>query len=106
MAWIVLGCAGVLEIVWAVATKQSEGFTRLVPTLVSLVTMVASFALLAHAMKTLPLGTAYAVVTGIGAAGALVIGILAFGESASATRMLAVSLIVAGIILLKVSEPS
>ena len=105
MPWIVLVCAGLLEIVWAVATKQSEGFTRLVPTLVSLVTMVASFALLAHAMRSLPLGTAYAVWTGIGAAGAFVIGIVAFGESANATRVLAASLIVAGIVLLKVSEP-
>lgn len=105
MPWIVLVCAGLLEIVWAVATKQSDGFSRPIPTIVSLVTMIASFALLAHAMKSLPLGTAYAVWTGIGAAGAFVIGILAFGESASATRILAASLIVAGIVLLKISEP-
>ena len=103
MAWICLLLAGVLEIVWAAAMKKSDGFTALTPTVVTLVAMVASFSLLAFAMRTLPLGTAYSIWTGIGAAGAFVFGVLFLGEALTPTRALAAILIVAGILLMKVS---
>jgi quaternary ammonium compound-resistance protein SugE len=106
MAWIVLVTAGVLEVVWAYYMKQSSGFTRLWPTLVTLVTMIASFLLLSQAMRTLPLGTAYAIWTGIGAVGAFIVGVVALGESASPLRVLAALLIVAGMALLKLSSPA
>jgi len=106
MAWVTLFLAGLLEIVWAYAMKASGGFTRLVPTVVTLVTMVASFALLATAMRTLPLGTAYVVWTGIGAVGAFVVGIVLLGEPVSALRVAAALLIVAGLVLMKLSSPS
>src|SRR5690606_16096760 len=89
MAWLVLFAAGVLEVVWAFSMKQSAGFTRLGPTLVTGVAMLASFALLALAMKTLPLGTAYPIWTGVGAVGAFVVGILVLGEHTSPLRVLA-----------------
>jgi len=101
MAWIALTFAGLLEVVWAFFMKQSEGFTRLGPSVITLVAMGASFALLAWAMRTLPLGTAYPVWTGIGAVGAFVVGILFLGESASALRLLAAALIVSGLLLMK-----
>jgi quaternary ammonium compound-resistance protein SugE len=106
MAWIVLVTAGVLEVVWAYYMKQSSGFTRLWPTVVTLVTMIASFLLLSQAMRTLPLGTAYAIWTGIGAVGAFIVGVVALGESASPLRVLAALLIVAGMALLKLSSPA
>jgi quaternary ammonium compound-resistance protein SugE len=89
MAWVYLSVAGILEIVWASAMKHSEGFTKLWPTIISLVGMVASMVLLSMAMKTLPLGTAYSVWTGIGAAGAFIFGIVVLGEAASVSRILA-----------------
>mgnify|MGYP003579714227 FL=1 len=104
MAWIILFAAGLLEIVWASAMKLSEGFTRPLPSLVTLVAMAASFALLAWAMRQLPLGTAYMVWTGIGAIGAFVVGIVFLGEAVTATRLLAAALIVAGIGLMKLAS--
>lgn len=105
MPWIALFVAGLLEVVWAFSMKRSEGFTRLGPTTVTLVAMAASFALLAWAMRALPLGTAYAVWTGIGAVGALAVGVLALGEPATPGRLAAGGLIVAGIVLMKVTSP-
>jgi quaternary ammonium compound-resistance protein SugE len=105
MAWIVLIIAGLFEVVWAFAMKQSQGFTRLAPSLVTAGAMALSVGLLAWAMRSLPLGTAYSVWTGIGAVGAFVIGIVVLGESASALRVLAALLIVGGLVLMKVSTP-
>jgi quaternary ammonium compound-resistance protein SugE len=104
MAWFILFAAGLLEIVWAYFMKQSGGFTRLVPTAITLVTSFASFGLLAVSMKSLPLGTAYTVWTGIGAVGAFVVGIVVLGEQATAIRILAAGLIVSGLLLMKLSS--
>lgn len=104
MAWIYLLAAGVLEIVWALAMKQSEGFSKLTPSIITLVTMIASFWLLSLAMRTLPLGTAYTIWTGIGAVGAFVIGITFLGETVSAMRIAAALLIVSGLVLMKLSS--
>ncbi|SFV25754.1 DMT family transporter [Hyphomicrobium facile] len=103
MAWIMLLAAGALEIVWAVAMKQSLGFTRLWPSLVMVTALAASMGLLALSMKTLQLGTAYVAWTGIGAVGTFAVGILFLGEQATATRLLAAFLILAGVLLLKAS---
>lgn len=105
MAWLSLIIAGLFEIAWAFSMKESAGFTRLWPSIVTVVLMIVSFVLLAYSMKTLPLGTAYAVWTGIGSVGALVVGILLLGESTSALRMLAAVLIVSGLVLMKLSSP-
>ena len=104
MAWIVLILAGIFEIVWAYSMKLSEGFTRLTPSIITIVFMVLSFALLAYAMRTLPLGTAYTIWTGIGAVGSFHIGIWVLGEPATALRMLAAVLIISGLVLMKVSS--
>ena len=104
MAWIALLVAGVLEVIWAFAMKQSDGFSRLTPTLIMAVAMVASFALLAYAMRSLPLGTAYMVWTGIGAVGAFLVGVLWLDEPATAVRLLAALLIASGIVLMKVAD--
>ena len=104
MAWVTLLFAGIFEIVWAYAMKASEGFTRPWPTAVMAATMLLSFALLAHAMRVLPLGTAYAVWTGIGALGSFMVGLLVLGEPATALRMVAAGLILSGIVLLKVAS--
>ncbi|WP_455602962.1 DMT family transporter [Acinetobacter pecorum] len=104
MAWIVLILAGIFEIVWAYSMKLSEGFTRLTPSIITIVFMVLSFALLAYAMRTLPLGAAYTIWTGIGAVGSFLIGIWVLGEPASALRMLAAVLIISGLVLMKVSS--
>lgn len=106
MAWLVLVVAGVFEIVWAFAMKQSEGFTRLWPTVVTLVAMLVSFGLLSWSMRTLPLGTAYTVWTGIGAVGAFVVGIAVLGEAVTATRLAAAAMIVSGLLLMKLSSPA
>ena len=106
MAWIILAVAGVLEVVWAFAMKQSNGFTRLTPSVVTIGAMIVSFALLSWSMRTLPLGTAYAVWTGIGAVGAFIVGIVVLGEAATPPRILAALLIVAGMALMKVSSPA
>lgn len=104
MAWIMLIVAGVLEVVWAFSMKLSDGFTRLVPSVVTLVMMIASFALLSFSMRTLPLGTAYMVWTGIGAIGAFVVGIVVLGEQLSLMRAVAALLIVCGLVLMKISS--
>lgn len=104
MAWLVLIVAGLLEVVWAFSMKLSEGFSRLGPSLVMLVAMAASFALLAWSMRSLPLGTAYTVWTGIGALGAFVVGIVFLGESVTALRLLAAALILSGLVLMKLSS--
>ena len=104
MAWILLTFAGLLEVVWAYSMKLSEGFTRLVPTVVTLVAMIASFALLSISMRSLPLGTAYTVWTGIGAVGAFVVGLVVLGEPANALRIVAALLIVLGIVLMKLAS--
>jgi quaternary ammonium compound-resistance protein SugE len=106
VAWILLAFAGVLEVVWAYSMKLSDGFTKLGPTVVTFGAMFFSFGLLALAMKALPLGTAYTVWTGIGAVGAFVVGIVVRGESASAMRIAAAVLIVAGLVLMKLSSPA
>lgn len=106
MPWIYLTFAGLLEIVWAYSMKQSHGFTRLVPSVVTLVAMIASFALLSMSMKSLPLGTAYTIWTGIGAVGAFVLGIMVLGEQANALRIVAALLIVSGLVLMKFSSPA
>lgn len=106
MAWLSLIVAGMLEIVWATAMKQSEGFTKLGASVVTLVTMIASFWLLALAMRGLPLGTAYTVWTGIGAVGAFLVGIVALGEPVTPLRILAAVLIVSGLVLMKVASDS
>lgn len=103
MAWVYLIVAGVLEVVWAFYMKQSAGFTKLGPSVITLTAMIASFALLAISMKTLPLGTAYTIWTGIGAVGAFAVGIVVLGEELSAVRLLAAALIVSGLVLMKVS---
>lgn len=106
MAWFYLGIAGLLEVVWAFAMKQSEGFTRPGPTLLTVTAMIASFLLLAQAMRTLPLGTAYAIWTGIGAVGAFLAGIVLLGEQANAMRIAAALLIVGGMVLMKAAAPA
>ena len=103
MAWIFLLFAGVLEIVWAFSMKQSNGFTRLWPSVITLVAMIASFGLLAAAMRTLPLGTAYTIWTGIGAVGAFIVGVVFLGEHLSLMRIAAAVLIVSGLVLMKLS---
>ncbi|WP_265499144.1 DMT family transporter [Paracoccus beibuensis] len=104
MPWILLSLAGLLEVVWAVAMKQSQGFTRMWPTLIMMVGMIGSFWLLALAMRSLPLGTAYTVWTGIGAVGGFMIGIAFLGEPITPLRLLAAGLIVAGILTMKLAS--
>lgn len=104
MSWILLFIAGLLEVAWAAGLKTSEGFTRLWPSVFTLVTAVGSFVLLAIAMRQLPLGTAYAVWTGIGAVGAFVFGIVVMGEVLSVARVASAALIVIGLIGLKLSS--
>jgi len=104
MAWVYLLFAGLLEIVWAAAMKQSDGFTRLAPSIVTLVAMFASFGLLAIAMRSLPLGTAYMVWTGIGAVGAFAVGVLFLGEALSPLRIVAALLILSGMIAMKAAH--
>ncbi|PZN98269.1 MAG: QacE family quaternary ammonium compound efflux SMR transporter [Alphaproteobacteria bacterium] len=106
MAWIYLFIAGLLEIVWAFSMKQSEGFTKLGPSLVTLVAMVASFGLLSVSMKSLPLGTAYTIWTGIGAVGAFVVGIVWLNEGVHPMRVAAAGLIVAGLVLMRLAPTS
>ncbi|MES2472748.1 MAG: multidrug efflux SMR transporter [Pseudomonadota bacterium] len=103
MAWFYLLLAGALEIVWAYYLKQSQGFTRTVPTLITLVSLVASLVFLSLSLRALPLGTAYAIWTGIGAVGTFVLGIALLGEPANAMRLAAAGLIVSGLVLMKLS---
>ena len=104
MAWIVLVLAGIFEIVWAYSMKLSDGFSKLTPSLITIFFMVLSFGLLAYAMRTLPLGTAYTIWTGIGAIGSFLVGIFILGEPATAMRMLAAVLIISGLVLMKISS--
>ena len=104
MAWIILFVAGLLEVVWAYFMKQSHGFTRLWPSIATLAFMGASFALLSISMKSLPMGSAYAVWTGIGAVGAFVVGVVVLGEALTTGRVIAAGLIVAGLVLMQVSS--
>ena len=103
MAWFYLFAAGVLEIGWAVGLKYTEGFSRLWPSVFTIVCMIVSISLLGLALKTLPVGTAYAIWTGIGAAGTAIVGIILFAEPATAMRLGAISLIVAGVLGLKLA---
>lgn len=103
MAWIALLIAGLLEIVWAYFMKQSHGFTRLWPSVATIAFMVVSFGLLSFSMKTLPMGTAYVIWTGIGAVGAFVVGVALLGESLSWMRILAAVLVVAGLVLFRLA---
>lgn len=105
-AWILLGLAGLAEIVWVIALKYSEGFTKPVASIVTVVSLAVSMVLLGWAVRTLPIGTAYAVWTGIGAAGAAIAGLYLFGESANAMRLLCIVLIIAGVAGLKLSTPA
>ncbi|RZL44301.1 MAG: quaternary ammonium compound efflux SMR transporter SugE [Pedobacter sp.] len=101
MAWIALFIAGLFEIAWAIGLKYSQGFTKLYPSIFTIVCMLISFGLLSYAMKTLPVGTAYAVWTGIGAAGTVILGMFLFGESREIMRLFFLSLILIGIVGLK-----
>ncbi|MDF1586589.1 quaternary ammonium compound efflux SMR transporter SugE [Marinimicrococcus flavescens] len=103
MAWLILLAAGLFEIGWAVGLKQTEGFTRPLPSVLTVLAMIASFWLLSLALRTLPLGTAYAVWTGVGTVGTALLGILLFGEPADALRLACIGLIVAGILGLKLA---
>lgn len=104
MAWMMLILAGIFEVVWAYSMKLSDGFSKLTPSIVTLFFMILSFVLLAYAMRTLPLGTAYTIWTGIGAVGSFLVGIFVLGEPASAMRMLAAVLIISGLVLMKISS--
>jgi quaternary ammonium compound-resistance protein SugE len=101
MAWVILVVAGLLEVAWAIGLKYTEGFTRLWPSVATLATMGASFYLLSQALRTIPVGTGYAVWTGIGAVGAAVLGMVFFGEPRAAVRFAGIALIVGGIVLLR-----
>lgn len=101
MAWVYLIIAGIMEVVWATAMKYSEGFSRLWPSVTTLVFMIISFVLLSMAMKTLPLGTAYGVWTGIGAVGSVIVGIILFGDSTAPARLFFIGLILVGVVGLK-----
>lgn len=103
MSWIILVIAGLLEVVWAIGLKYTHGFTRLTPSVITVTAMIVSIVLLSWAMRSLPVGTAYAVWTGIGAVGAAITGILLLGESASLARIASLALIACGIIGLKLS---
>lgn len=104
MSWLCLFLAGVLEVVWATALKFSEGFSRLAPSAVTVVAMIASFVLLSRAVKVLPLGTAYTIWTGIGTLGALLVGILWFKEPATAQRIFFAALLLVGLVGLKAAS--
>ncbi len=106
MAWIILILAGLFEIGWAIGLKYTEGFTRLWPTVGTVLAMVISLGLLGVAIKSLPVGTAYAVWTGVGAVGTVILGIVLLGEPANAGRLISVGLIIAGIIGLKLVSPA
>ncbi|MBB3348301.1 quaternary ammonium compound efflux SMR transporter SugE [Sphingomonas sp. BK069] len=105
MAWVVLVVGGLFEVVWAFAMKQSHGFTRIVPSTIAVAGVVLSLALLSWSMRSLPLGTAYMVWTGIGAVGAFAVGILVLGEPANAMRLIAALLILSGLVMMKLATP-
>ncbi|MGK5061415.1 quaternary ammonium compound efflux SMR transporter SugE [Janthinobacterium sp. LB3P112] len=105
MAWIILVLAGLLEIGWAIGLKYSAGFTRFVPSVLTAISMLGSVVMLGLALRTLPLGTAYAIWTGIGTVGTAIFGIMVLGEPASAARIACIALIVSGILGLKLLSP-
>ena len=104
MTWAVLFVAGLFEVVWALALKESHGFSKLAPTMVFVASLIISMVLLASALRDLPVGTGYAVWTGTGAVGAAIAGMIFFGESAALTRLLPIGLIAAGIVWLALAE--
>jgi quaternary ammonium compound-resistance protein SugE len=106
MAWVILFTAGLLEVGWAIGLKYTEGFTRLWPTVGTVLAMIVSMWLLGLATKSLPVGTAYAVWVGIGAVGTVVLGIALLGESANIARLVSVALIVIGVVGLKFATPA
>lgn len=106
MAWVILVVAGLFEVAWAIGLKYTAGFTRLWPTLGTVLAMIVSLWLLGIAMKSLPVGTAYAVWVGVGAVGTVVLGIVLLGEPANAARLFSVALIVAGIVGLRLAAPA
>ena len=106
MAWTALVIAGFLEICWAIGLKYTEGFTKPIPSALTITAIAASFWLLSIAMRTIPIGTAYAIWTGIGAAGAVIFGIIMVGEPANPGRLVAIALILSGIVMLKLFSPS
>lgn len=106
MSWLILVLAGLFEIGWAIGLKYTEGFTRLVPTVATVAAMFISLGLLGLAMKSLPVGTAYAVWVGVGAVGTAILGIVLLGEPANVGRLLSLGLIVAGIVGLKLASPA
>ena len=106
MAWIILVLAGLFEVGWAVGLKYTQGLTRLWPTVWTAVAMIISTWLLAVAMRSLPLGTAYSVWVGVGAVGTVILGIVLFGESADSVRLISVAFIIAGILGLKLATPA
>lgn len=106
MAWVILVTAGLFEVGWAVGLKYTEGFTRLWPTVGTVLAMVVSVWLLGIAMKSLPVGTAYSVWVGVGAVGTVVLGIVLLGEPANAARLISVALIISGIVGLKLASPA
>lgn len=105
MAWLVLALAGALEICWAIGLKYTDGFTRLWPTIATLAAMIASMTLLGLAVRVLPVGTAYAVWTGIGTVGTVLLGMLLFAEAADPLRLLFIAMIVTGVVGLKIVTP-
>ncbi|MFJ3049129.1 MULTISPECIES: quaternary ammonium compound efflux SMR transporter SugE [Pseudomonas nitroreducens/multiresinivorans group] len=104
MSWIILFVAGLFEVGWAVGLKYTEGFTRPIPTILTVLAIITSMGLLGLAMRNLPLGTAYAIWTGVGAVGTVIVGIVLFGESMAPMRMLSVALILCGLVGLKMSH--
>ena len=106
MPWILLITAGLFEIVWAFTMKQSESFTKLGPSVITIIAMLISFGLLAMAMRALPLGTAYTIWTGIGAIGAFIVGIVVLGEPANMMRIIAGVLIISGLVMMKLASPA
>jgi len=106
MAWLILVLGGLFEVGWAIGLKYTDGFTRLWPTVWTIVTMAISLGLLGIAMKSLPVGTAYSVWVGVGAVGTVILGIFLFGESASAARIVSIALIITGIIGLRLASPA
>ncbi|MDP1650511.1 MAG: quaternary ammonium compound efflux SMR transporter SugE [Rubrivivax sp.] len=106
MAWVLLLIAGLLEVGWAIGLKYTEGFTKVWPSVLTLAAMTASVVLLGIAMKSLPVGTSYAIWVGVGAVGTAILGIILFGESANAGRLFSLQVIVAGIVGLKLATPT
>lgn len=104
MAWVYLFIAGIFEVIWVIFLKYSEGFSRLIPSVITIVTMSCSFLLLSQAMKNLPMGTAYAVWTSIGTVGATILGIILFNESLNVIRILCLIFVIIGIIGLKLTN--